>query len=120
MTSELVTTQRIFPVRPRPPEETARVEGRVIAVVRYLGVHCGIGGQVIIPNRLRAAAGEAVKRGLVQIWFRHQLGAGLTTPFYGLTDRGRRLAGALLYPRHKPRRGQSSGASQGERDVSTR
>ena len=119
MSTELITASRLF--LPKPPREEPRrpLEGPEIALIRYLGVHCGAGGQVTLPRRLQKAAASAIRLGLVQMWFRHERGVGLTRPFYALTDRGRQLAGALLCPRPKPRRTASVG-SKGEKNVSTR
>lgn len=107
MISEPVITQRIFPPRRRNETPRRALERPEIAVLCHLGMHCnGGGGQCTLPNKLRPAAAQAVRLGLVvQMWFRHEHGAGLTRPFYGLTIRGQQLAAALLYSRknHKPR-----------------
>lgn len=118
MTTELITLPRIF--RPKRTIDMHRqLEGLEITLIRYLGIHCGIGGQVRIPRHYQKAAASAVRLGLVHLWYRHEWGLGLTLPFYGLTDRGRQLAAALLCPRPKPRR-TIIGANHGEGNVSSR
>ena len=138
MNTEPITAPRVFPFSPPkrrraarspttwrivklPPEPERRaLDGAEIAVIRYLGIHCGSGGQVVIPFRLREAAARTARQGLVQIWFRHEIGVGLSNPFYGLTVRGQQLAAALLCPRPKTRRATPAGANHGATDVSTR
>jgi hypothetical protein len=102
---------------------TTRLAGRQFTVIRYLGTHCGAGGQCTLPFRLREAAGEVWRLGLVEIWHRTLPGIGQTGPFYALTDRGRRLAASLLerFPTTStPPRSKSSGIGNswsGVRDI---
>jgi hypothetical protein len=86
--------------------------GREIAALCYLGIHCGAGGQVLLPFRHRDGATSAWHLGLVKVWLRLLPGIGSHGPFYGLTDGGRRLAATLLM-RTKRRRGKSRGVNQG-------
>ncbi len=113
-------------IRPRPifaplAEASRRpLDNNEVAVIRHLGIHCGAGGHVVVPYWMRTPAARLLKLGLAEMWHRHLLGVGNTGPFYGLTDRGRQLAAAILCPRPKPRRAKSLGATNGEDDVSTR
>lgn len=140
MSSELIAQQRIFrPAQvfakrivrplPKPPApivkplrepEQRPLEGAEFAVIRYLGLHCGAGGQVVLPSRLREPAAAAVKLGLATLWFRWEPRAGLTVPFYGLTPRGQQLAAALLRPRSKPSRPKPAALNTGEKHVPPR
>lgn len=90
--------------------ENRQLTPEEIGVVRHLGVHCGAGGQVILRPWQREPAAGLWRLGLVEIWHRTMPGLGTTGPFYGLTDRGRRLA-AALYTRPQRWRVKSSPAS---------
>lgn len=78
-----------------------------LAVIRHLGVHCGAGGQVLLKRWQREAAVGPWRMGLIEAWLRLRPGAGVSGVFFGLTDRGKRLASSLLTPR-QPRRAQNS------------
>ena len=102
------------------PIERRQLAGREIAVIRHLGIHCGMGGHVILPFWQREAAASVWRLGLIEIWYRQSPEAGLIGPFYGLNDPGRRLAATLLYVRSQPRRARSRGINSGETHVSSR
>ena len=104
----------------RTTDARTPLPGRVLAVVKHLGIHCGAGGQVVLPFWHREAAVPLWRCGLVEIWNRIIPTVGITGPFYGLTDRGRQLAGAILCPRPKNRRTTTAGGNHGENHVPTR
>jgi hypothetical protein len=96
-----------------------QLAGKEIAVIRHLGIHCGAGGNVVLPYWQREAAASVWRLGLLEVWYRQSPEAGLTGPFYGLNDPGRRLAASLLSAR-QPRRVKPRGINYGELYVSTR
>jgi hypothetical protein len=82
-----------------------RLTNREIAVIRHLVTHCGVAGQVTLKPWQRKPAASLWRQLLVEIWYRQspEAGQGLQGPFYGLTDRGRRLAAALYTERQAGR-----------------
>lgn len=79
--------------------ERRPLTGREIAVVKHLAMYCGVGGVVTLSKRWqREAAARLWRLLLVEVWYRQSptRGAESQGPFYGLTDRGKRLASTLF------------------------
>jgi hypothetical protein len=77
-------------------EEQRELTAAELSVLRHLGIHCGIGGQVLLKQWQRRAAIGPWRMGLVGVWLRLTPGRGVDGSFFGLTDRGRGLAATLL------------------------
>lgn len=71
-----------------------------LRVLKHLALHCGMGGNVIVPRALRRAVPPLWRRGLVEIWYRQtpDQSAALRGPFYGLSLDGRRMACTIFHP----------------------
>lgn len=68
-----------------------------IIILNHLAVHCGAGGMVKL--RYRADAAKLWRALLVEAWYRQSPMSGSEGPFYGLTERGQRLAAKLFMDR---------------------
>jgi hypothetical protein len=57
--------------------------------------------------------------GLIESWLRVMPGIGITGPFFGLTERGRRLAAVLLTERRHRRAGKTRVTPSTKRNTET-
>lgn len=78
-----------------------RLNGREIALLRYLGTMASFCFAVSIGRPLRPVAASLCRRRIVECWYRQvpDCEPSLQGPYFSLTHHGARLARAFLRPR---------------------